>query len=589
MLSPDYLDKAPEPLTQLMQNLEDDILKDVARRIGKMGTVTDTAQWQMWRLEQISGLRKDVVKRLAQYSGKTDAQLRTILQSAGVEALGADDAIYQQAGIKTPSITESPALANLLNAGYRQTLGTWKNLTATTANTVTGQFERALDRAWIQVSSGAFDYQTAIRRTVNDLSQHMTHVTYPSGHRDTLEVATRRAVLTGVNQTAGKLQIERMNQFDWNFVETTAHAGARPEHVLWQGKAFHRGGSVTYQGKHYPDFVSSTGYGSGDGLCGWNCRHNFYPFFPGLSQSAYTQAELNQLNARDQEYNGKLYTKYEISQMQRAAERKVRAAKKQYLAEDAAGLDTTQSAAKLKNARQQLSQFVRDTGGYLDSSRTGTAGFGHSAASKATWVVKKEQQRVAKEQGTAKIEVQERERFTRKQLESMPLDQLREKTVQLAAEWYQSGRSGISFPSGANYQAIANQLAGSASKKSLVKDYRSLYAKLVQLDAERAGKTTTNAGGHLVTILERTDQYGIPNSITQVTTKKNGTSRNYYDSNGTQSLQLSNSDHGHTSESKFGEKGEHAHDYVISDDGEITRLEARELTDAEREENSDIL
>jgi hypothetical protein len=368
-----------------MQDLEDDILKDVARRMGKMGTVTDTAQWQLWRLDQISGLRKDVVKLLAQYSGKTDAELRTILQEAGVEALRTDDALYRKAGIATPSITENPALANLLNAGYRQTMGTWKNLTATTANTVTGQFEQSLDRAWIQVSSGAFDYQTAIRRSVNDLSQHMTHVTYPSGHRDTLEVATRRAVLTGVNQTSGKLQIQRMDQFDWNFVETTAHAGARPEHVLWQGKAFHRGGAVTYQGKHYPDFESSTGYGSGDGLCGWNCRHNFYPFFPGLSQSAYTQAELTQLNARDQEYNGKLYTKYEISQMQRAAERKVRAAKKQYLAENAAGLDTTKSAVKLKNARDQLRQFVRDTGGYLDSSRTGTAGFGHSAASKAAW------------------------------------------------------------------------------------------------------------------------------------------------------------------------------------------------------------
>ena len=91
-------------------------------------------------------------------------------------------------------VNASAALHSLLNAGYRQTLGTWKNLTATTARTVTGQFEAALDRAWLQVSSGAFDYQTAIKRAVDGLAARMLGVTYPTGHHDTLEVAARRAV-----------------------------------------------------------------------------------------------------------------------------------------------------------------------------------------------------------------------------------------------------------------------------------------------------------------------------------------------------------------------------------------------------------
>ena len=230
----------------------------------------------------------------------------------------------------------------------------------------------------------------AVRRAVNGLARHMAGVTYPTGHQDTLEVAVRRAVLTGVNQTAGKLQLARMDEMDWQFVETSAHAGARPSHAKWQGRQYHRGGAVTYNGKYYPDFEKATGYGTGAGLCGWNCRHSFFAIDPDLSEPAYTEAELAALDAKNIEYKGKLYSRYEISQKQRALERKVRAAKKSYLAEDAAGLDTAQSAVKLKTARQNLAQFVKDTGSRNDSARTFVAGFGRSEASRATAQARRE-------------------------------------------------------------------------------------------------------------------------------------------------------------------------------------------------------
>ena len=407
MLSPDYLERAPDGLARLMEQLEDDILRDVARRIRKMDGLTETARWQLWRLSQVRALREDIVKLLARYSGRTEAELRQILQESGTAALETDDEIYRAAGLNPAPVDESPALINLLNAGYRQTRGTWRNLTATTANTVTGQFEAALDRAWFQVSSGAFDYQTAIRRAVNDLAQHMTYITYPSGHRDTLEVAARRAVLTGVNQTALRLQDARMEEMGCEFVETTAHHGARPEHARWQGRVFHVGGAVTHQGVQYEDFQTATRYGEGDGLGGWNCSHNKFPFFPGLSRRAYTDEQLAQLNARDIEYNGKKYTRYEISQMQRGLERRVRAAKKRYLAEDAAGLDTSKSAMKLRQARERLAQFTRETGTQLDSSRVSVPGFGRSEASRANWAVrKKAQEALARQEKRAKLQAE---------------------------------------------------------------------------------------------------------------------------------------------------------------------------------------
>lgn len=170
MLAPDYLDTLPDALVELFQQVEDDILRDIARRINKMGGLTSTAAWQAWRLEQARAVHSDVVRTLAKYSGKADAEIRRILQDAGATALAADDTIYRVMGFAPSDISTNPALLNLLNAGYRQTLGSWKNLTRTTANTVTRQFEDALDRAWLQVSSGAFDYKTAVKRAVDDLA-----------------------------------------------------------------------------------------------------------------------------------------------------------------------------------------------------------------------------------------------------------------------------------------------------------------------------------------------------------------------------------------------------------------------------------
>ena len=394
MLAPDYLDHAPDRLVLLWQQVEDDILRDVARRISKMDTMTPTAHWQLWRYQQVEAVRQDVVKKLARYTGKSEAEIRRLMQEAATRAMEAEDEIYYHYGKEPTPFAENETLQALLNAGYQQTAGTFHNLTATTANTVSGQFEAALDRAHLKVSSGAFDYKSAVKSAVDSLADTMKYVTYPTGHTDTLEVAARRAVLTGVNQTGAKLQVARADEMGVEFFETTAHGGARPSHAEWQGRQFHRGGAVDYMGKHYPDFEAATGYGTGAGLCGWNCRHTFFAIFPELgAPPAWTQESLEALNARDIEYNGQKYTRYEISQMQRARERTVRRYKRRYLAEDAAGADTTASAVKLRQARQDLADFISATGGRVDSARTSVAGFGRSESSKAAWAAKKQEPR----------------------------------------------------------------------------------------------------------------------------------------------------------------------------------------------------
>lgn len=492
MLPPSYLDAMPDAFVQLAQQVEDEILQDVARRIGKMGTLTETADWQLWRYQQTEAVRENVVKLLAKYSGKSEATIRRLLKEAATEAMEREDAIYYHYNLEPTPFEESAALNNLLNAGARQTCGTWRNLTATTANTVSGAFERTLDVAWGKVATGAFDYKTAVKQAVDSLADEMPEITYPSGHTDSLEVAARRAVLTGVNQTAGKLQEARMDEMNVEFVETSAHGGARPSHAEWQGRRFHRGGAVDYLGKHYPDFEQATGYGTGAGLCGWNCRHTFFAVFPELGDPpTWTEESLQELNARNIEYNGKLYTQYEVNQMQRARERNVRKWKKRYLAESAAGSDTTDSAVHLKAARQSLSEFAKATGGRVDSARTSVHGFGRSASSKAAWAVRH--------------------------------------------------------------------------------------------------NTLTNTAGQTIIKVSKSNITGPRNGITQKTNAKGGIDRNYYGPDGRQTKQISNNGHGHKVEEALGKHGEHAHDYIFDAEGHLCGRPSRELTDAERKENSDIL
>lgn len=492
MLPPSYLDAMPDAFVQLAQQVEDEILQDVARRIGKMGTLTETADWKLWRYQQTEAVRENVVKLLAKYSGKSEATIRRLLKEAATEAMEREDAIYYHYNLEPTPFEESAALNNLLNAGARQTCGTWRNLTATTANTVSGAFERTLDVAWGKVATGAFDYKTAVKQAVDSLADEMPEITYPSGHTDSLEVAARRAVLTGVNQTAGKLQEARMDEMNVEFVETSAHGGARPSHAEWQGRRFHRGGAVDYLGKHYPDFEQATGYGTGAGLCGWNCRHTFFAVFPELGDPpTWTEESLQELNARNIEYNGKLYTQYEVNQMQRARERNVRKWKKRYLAESAAGSDTTDSAVRLKAARQSLSEFAKATGGRVDSARTSVHGFGRSASSKAAWAVRH--------------------------------------------------------------------------------------------------NTLTNTAGQTIIKVSKSNITGPRNGITQKTNAKGGIDRNYYGPDGRQTKQISNNGHGHKVEEALGKHGEHAHDYIFDAEGHLCGRPSRELTDAERKENSDIL
>ena len=172
-----------------------------------------------------------------------------------------------------------------------------------------------------------------------------------------VEAAVRMNVVTGVNQTALRLQDTLADEMDSDLVETTAHSGARPSHARWQGQVFSRSG----KSKKYPDFRRATGYGTGPGLGGWNCRHSFHPYFDGMART-YGAKELKKLEAKSITYNGEKLTEYEASQRQRYIERQIRRWKREQQAMKSAGQPQEEAKAKLKEWRARQTDLVEQTG-----------------------------------------------------------------------------------------------------------------------------------------------------------------------------------------------------------------------------------
>lgn len=393
-------------LLGLYQQLEDDIVADMVRRMLRMGFVSETTAYQAEVLQTAGILYDDILQMIADRTDASVAQVRAMFEDAGVRTVEIDNDTHEAAGEVPVDIRQDAGMKQVLEAGYRKTLGTMRNLVSTTANTTQTAFLQACDRAYMQVSSGAFSYQDAIRMAVRNLADGGAYVTYPTGHQDRIDVAVRRCVLTGVGQTAAAVAKKRAEDSGCRYMELTAHGGARPEHARWQGQL------VQIQGKRTRKIIDGLkvftleeiGYGDGRGFKGWNCRHNWHPYYPGLSTPNYTPEEIARLDEKSISYNGEKYTEYEISQMQRKGERKVRALKRRAAALDEAAKNTDDPALKqglnddfaavsvrLKDAEKTLKDFCRQTGRRNDTFRSQVNGFGRSTAQRAVQAAKRVQ------------------------------------------------------------------------------------------------------------------------------------------------------------------------------------------------------
>ena len=280
MLTPNYLWYVSDRIVEIYEELNTFAIKDICRRLLSADwQMTETARYQLLNLMQSGVILQDIQEKIAEITGKSEKEVAELFKQSAIKSMKYSDTLYSKAGYNVLPFTSSEKMMNILTATYLQTNGTFENFTQTIARATNTEFYKQLDKIYMQIISGQRNYISAIARAVDQVAKQGIYIDYPSGAVISVEAGVRRATVTGINQACCKLEMERMKDFEVDLVITSQHFGARPSHAEWQGKVFSLSGTG-----QYPDFYTETGYGTGDGLGGWNCRHSFSPFFEGLSK-----------------------------------------------------------------------------------------------------------------------------------------------------------------------------------------------------------------------------------------------------------------------------------------------------------------
>ena len=331
MLSPEYLQGCSEYAEELAAELHTEIMNAIIARIharmspdfvfqGDKYLLTDTDAMRVEILQEAGMLEQEVIDLIAEKTGLMKEEIRRAFVDAGVKSVKYDDEVYREAGLQVPDIRQSPYFLRLVERNYQAVMSTVHNLTGTTALASQQLFIRTTDRMLNLTAMGAEGYTKAYYDAINEIARQGLTITYPSGHTDTIEVATLRALRTGISQMSAQIGLARMDEMDCDLVVVSSHFGARPSHQVWQGKIYSRSG----KSRKYPNFEQSTGYGTGAGLCGWNCRHSFSPYFEGMGNPFDRYGVKENKEA------------YDLSQRQRLLERRIRHTKRQISNEEQA-------------------------------------------------------------------------------------------------------------------------------------------------------------------------------------------------------------------------------------------------------------
>lgn len=494
------IEKLTVKVSNIFSELEVRIMTDIVRRIKENSFASASVDWQISRLQQLGMAEEDIRGWIQSALQATDAEMDRIFSDEVYKQYYEQEHFFKLAGMQQIPLEENFVLQQLIEATKKQLQGEYKNLTGSMGfairNPATGRIQSSplleyyrttMDQAVIDIKSGAFDYNTVLKRTVNQMTASgLRYIEYDSGHRDRIDVAARRAILTGFRQVQGKIMEMLANQLGTDLYEVSYHVGARPTHQPWQGKVW-----------SMQELKQVCGLGEITGLKGINCYHDYKPIPPGAKQT-YTDEQLQKMLEEEntpKEYNGKQYTTYEALQQQRKMERGMRAQRQKIKLLQQGGADEQEiilAKAKYQGQMQTYKDFS----------------------------------------------------------EKMKLPEQKARITQ-------DGLKGKFMPTKAELEKIAPP-------------------------------TLKNAAGQDIIEVKKITLTGTPNSITQLTGKKGGIERNYYDENGRQYKQISNHNHGNPKQHPYGVNGEHAHDYSYSENGKVKRT-TREMTVEERKENEDIL
>lgn len=390
---PEILDALPEELAELFRGLEITLLEEICSRLKLSGNLNEVTVQDIRALRSHGIDLKDIEKAILETTGISKKKLEQLLD----DVVERNQAYYTEL-IDIADVTAPERLVDVEDtwAIYEQTKNTLTNLTQSMGFLVDNgrtmlkpakAYQWALDSAEMQIQSGAISYNQAITTAVKQLADSglcvvydkagnpiKNMVGYESGHKDQLDVAVRRAVMSGVNQINQKYREQSMDYLETDLVETSAHLGARnidgpngwENHEKWQGRLFRWSQKQKTSTGEYPDFEETCGYGDVTGIGGANCKHTWFPFIEGIMERTYTDEQLESMKAENHKFTfeGKEYDGYKATQKQREIERTIRKLKREQAAFKAAGLSQEEQAiaTAIQRLNVKYKEFSKSAG-----------------------------------------------------------------------------------------------------------------------------------------------------------------------------------------------------------------------------------
>ena len=360
MFTPTEIEALPSAMEQLYRSLQLNIMSDLTGRLKANGEeITSAADWQINRLYEL-GVSKDEIDSLIQSTlDVSDDEIDRIYDEVVKSGYARNEELYTSKGKEYIPYAENKQLQQLVKAVKNQTKSEYRNITGSLGfavrdadNTLSFTpladfYQRTLDNGLMQIASGAVDYNTVLKKAVKAMTDSgLRTVDYASGWSNRVDVAVRRALMTGFNQVVAKVNEDNAEQLGTEYFEVSYHRGARPTHQVWQGRVYSK-----------KELETVCGLGTVTGLCGANCYHSYSPFIKGIDTPTYSEEELDRMNEEEntpKEYNGRQYAAYEAQQRQRQLETAMRADRQkiELLTQGGADYDTI-TGAKVRYFQRQ--------------------------------------------------------------------------------------------------------------------------------------------------------------------------------------------------------------------------------------------
>jgi len=360
----EYKEKLSRQIEKKYLDLEERIMQDIIRRIRKTGKITSTADYQINRLIILGNSSEDVERMIKEALGATYPEMFELYDKVINWEYVRNKDIYEQVNQKFIPYEENVQLQQLTEGYIRQTQGELENITQSLGfcldygngrrvlTPLSQVYQGYLDAAMMDLVSGAFDYNSVLRKVVTQLTNSgLRTIDYASGRSNRVEVAARRAVMTGISQLTGRISEMNAEKLGTEYFEVAWHEGARPTHAEWQGRVYSK-----------DDLYHVCGLGTVTGLLGANCYHEYYPFFPGLSERNWSDQWLEEMDRQEntpKEFNGKEYTLYEAKQQQRRMETAMRAQREKVDLLKKGGADPDEVMLARCKYQAQLDEYTR--------------------------------------------------------------------------------------------------------------------------------------------------------------------------------------------------------------------------------------